>query len=328
MFCGCEDETEAKNKPPVISSLTADPDSVEVNGTSDLVCVATDPDGDSLIYNWEIAAGSISVTGSNVTWTAPSSEGTYSVSCTVDDGNGGQDEKSINISTYEPDPNPEIISEFTSSDDSLISENIRERYRSDATYLAFIEMNKTSDSNTVIIDEGLIDSIYKGLIHIYNCTTITSVDTVTRICPIHAFPEQSMDRIVIGLDTTFRWTKRWLNGNTSTGNDTIDSLVTTFELDFYGVIVHTYALLTTDLKLNMHALAYHFRQVPGVLNAEPDALGSYGSGNNDIEVTFDQSNTYYSYSRGWDICVECCSDRWLWNYRVSDEGEVTFLGSY
>ncbi len=102
IFVGCEDSTESKNEQPVISSLTADPDTIEVEGTSDLVCLATDPDGDNLIYNWEIAAGSISGIGSNVTWTAPSSVGTYSVSCTVDDGNGGQDIKSINIIVETP----------------------------------------------------------------------------------------------------------------------------------------------------------------------------------------------------------------------------------
>lgn len=100
-YTSCETSTESKNQQPVILSLTADPDTVEVDGTSDLVCMATDPDGDNLIYNWEIASGLISGTGSNVTWTAPSSAGTFVVSCKVDDGNGGQDNESVNIEVSE-----------------------------------------------------------------------------------------------------------------------------------------------------------------------------------------------------------------------------------
>lgn len=96
MFFGC-DTTEPENEAPVIASLTAHPDTIEVSGTSTLTCVASDPDGDDLSYTWEIAAGSISGSGLIVTWTAPGLEGIYSVSCRVDDGNGGQDIEIANI---------------------------------------------------------------------------------------------------------------------------------------------------------------------------------------------------------------------------------------
>lgn len=85
------------NHPPVISSLTADPSSVVVAETSTLTCVASDPDGDNLTYTWDATAGLITGTGASVIWTSPNTEGTYSVSCTVDDGNGGQDIESVNI---------------------------------------------------------------------------------------------------------------------------------------------------------------------------------------------------------------------------------------
>ena len=89
------------NQPPVISSLTADPDIVEIEGTSTLTCIANDPDGDNLTYTWESASGTIDGTGHIVTWTAPSTEGTYSVSCKVEDGNGGQDIEIINITVFD-----------------------------------------------------------------------------------------------------------------------------------------------------------------------------------------------------------------------------------
>ena len=94
----CEEETtEPKNEPPVILSLTADPDSIDVEGSSTLTSVAIDPDGDELTYTWIASQGSLVGSGSSVSWVAPNSEGTYSVTCKVDDGRGGDDSKSVTI---------------------------------------------------------------------------------------------------------------------------------------------------------------------------------------------------------------------------------------
>jgi len=96
-YISCETSTKSQNNQPAISSLTADPDSVEVDSTSNLVCIATDPDGDNLIYTWETTAGTINGSGSNVTWVAPDSAGTFVVSCKVDDDNGGQANENVDI---------------------------------------------------------------------------------------------------------------------------------------------------------------------------------------------------------------------------------------
>ena len=87
----------APNTGPVISSLTANPSTVEPNGTSTLTCNATDADGDNLNYNWSATGGSISGSGSTVTYIAPSTDGTYTITCTVNDGNGGEDSGTVNV---------------------------------------------------------------------------------------------------------------------------------------------------------------------------------------------------------------------------------------
>jgi len=85
------------NHPPVISSLTANPSSIDINQSSTITCIAYDPDGDTLTYTWAKNGGTISGSGSTITWTAPSSAGTYTITCTVSDGHGGQDSESVNI---------------------------------------------------------------------------------------------------------------------------------------------------------------------------------------------------------------------------------------
>jgi len=59
---------------------------------------ATDPDGDSLSYNWSVTGGSIDNPGLNsVKWTMPNTAGSYDITVAVDDGNGGQAEKTETI---------------------------------------------------------------------------------------------------------------------------------------------------------------------------------------------------------------------------------------
>ena len=127
-----------------------------------------------------------------------------------------------------------IPSEFSSSDDSIIPDSIRSLYRLDAAWLAVnhIYKNKLADTASVIIPEQLIETFYSGLIHIYNCNTIPSIETITKTWPVHipaAYP--NLHRLAVGIDTNYSWTKQWTNGFRFTGNDTIDSLLIEYELE-------------------------------------------------------------------------------------------------
>lgn len=103
LFVGC---SGGDDKDPEISSLTASSNSVNVNGTVTLTCVARHPDGLPLEYIWEATAGSISGSGSSVTWIAPNSAGQHIVNCTVVASNGKEDERNISIEVTDEDPPP------------------------------------------------------------------------------------------------------------------------------------------------------------------------------------------------------------------------------
>ncbi|MFW6126421.1 MAG: hypothetical protein ACOC58_04880, partial [Chloroflexota bacterium] len=69
LLVGC---CPAANNAPQISSLAADPSTVEPSGNTTLSCVATDADGDPLTYTWSYSGpsvGTIAGTGSTVDWT-------------------------------------------------------------------------------------------------------------------------------------------------------------------------------------------------------------------------------------------------------------------
>ena len=89
------------NHQPAITGLEAEPDRVLLAGSCQIVCSASDADGDELSYNWSASAGEIIEQGAAVTWTAPDSVGFYDVTVTVTDARGGQatSKKTIEVRT-------------------------------------------------------------------------------------------------------------------------------------------------------------------------------------------------------------------------------------
>lgn len=91
------------NHPPVISSLTANPPSLQFAQTTTLTCAASDPDGDPLQYAWNDAdEGSLSGIGNTVSWTSPSKNGDFTVYVIVSDGKGGESKQQIVITVAAP----------------------------------------------------------------------------------------------------------------------------------------------------------------------------------------------------------------------------------
>jgi len=78
------------NNQPIIASLEPEVERVAPLASLQVVCIASDPDGDELSYDWSANAGEISADGDTATWTAPASEGSYSVAVVVTDGRGGE----------------------------------------------------------------------------------------------------------------------------------------------------------------------------------------------------------------------------------------------
>ncbi len=88
---------ESINHVPVISKITANPGVINLGGTTELICNAEDPDGDTLNYMWIADYGTLSANDSIANWIAPVVEGYYYIICEINDGHGGEDTDSVGI---------------------------------------------------------------------------------------------------------------------------------------------------------------------------------------------------------------------------------------
>ncbi|MBU4349990.1 putative Ig domain-containing protein, partial [bacterium] len=105
------------NHPPVIASLTANPSSININETTAITCTASDEDvDDTLTYTWTKNGGTFegSTSGSTITWKAPSTKGSYTVTCAVSDGEASDSDQVI-VSVGDVNHPPEINSDPVTS---------------------------------------------------------------------------------------------------------------------------------------------------------------------------------------------------------------------
>lgn len=96
-YWGCSSGPEI-NRPPSISSIIAEPESIFTGGSTTITCFATDPDGDNLTYTWNsYELGTFTGSGATVTWTPPDTFRNFWIKCTVADEDNRRDRDSVQV---------------------------------------------------------------------------------------------------------------------------------------------------------------------------------------------------------------------------------------
>jgi len=94
------------NHAPVIERVTESATTVESGGRVEIEITASDEDGDRLTYHYEPSDGTISGSGSKVSWIAPEHTGQFSISVHVSDGALESEKEVITITVTEPVEEP------------------------------------------------------------------------------------------------------------------------------------------------------------------------------------------------------------------------------
>ena len=115
--------TSSENHAPQIINLTANPSTIYANESTNLVCVATDSDQDSLMYYWTCPFGNFpnGTISSSVLWQAPNDDSDQYVHIVVSDGSLTDEDSllvNINIDTVPP---LVPFQPYPADNDSLIS---------------------------------------------------------------------------------------------------------------------------------------------------------------------------------------------------------------
>ncbi|MGD9118946.1 MAG: DNRLRE domain-containing protein [Dehalococcoidia bacterium] len=100
------------NKPPTIASLTPSATEVARGESCTVSCTASDENADDVLtYAWSATGGSVSGTGDTITWMAPTTTGSYTITVTVSDGEEAASD-SCNITVVNTPP---VITSLTPS---------------------------------------------------------------------------------------------------------------------------------------------------------------------------------------------------------------------
>jgi hypothetical protein len=89
---------EKFNAAPKIINLNADPRKLDLGGTTNIQCLASDEDGDEITFSWSSTTGSFDGTNEIIQWTAPEVIGNYFIKCLASDPDGATDSDSIAVS--------------------------------------------------------------------------------------------------------------------------------------------------------------------------------------------------------------------------------------
>jgi serine protease AprX len=115
-------ETDPTNHPPVINDIKVDPTVVEPGGSSTIIVTASDPDDDELEFIYSASGGGIIGTGSKVVWSAPMTNGKYTISISVTDGELDSELEKVVITVEgEVENKPPEIDSITATPQSVAS---------------------------------------------------------------------------------------------------------------------------------------------------------------------------------------------------------------
>lgn len=216
---------------------------------------------------------------------------------------------------------------IVTADDSVVPEQLRSAYRTDAARLALRGLIERSNPtlHEIELPSEEVERFYDALIRVYNFRH-PARDAVVETHTIHTFPNPSVHRLNLVL-TPPTWAKAWRLGERLTGDPTVDSLVVRhdLEVEYYydGASFGHLVTLFSPKTINIAALAERFALIDGVRWASSQEI--IGDGN-DIAAEGD-TGLDLRYSVGYGDCPSGCIHRHWWRFRVGGDGTVEYLGS-
>lgn len=220
----------------------------------------------------------------------------------------------------------QIIPSSCNAPDSIIS-----KYIDDADRMAVrrIFRNNWVYKDSIEIPGAYSDTILNALLAVYNAASLTERDTVVTLLDLHTFPDTPVNGLFIDVDTALGWVVALKNGIFPTGDATIDTLFTRYEiqLDRYGYSFGRRVSITfnTGRNMNIKALTPILDTIPGIYWVSDRWV--IGDGYNITDSVFND-RVELVYYKGWWGCPSGCTGKRFWKFNVYDDCSVEFVKSW
>lgn len=209
-------------------------------------------------------------------------------------------------------------------------------YKTDAGRLAVKRAfdSNSSDKDSVEIHQTVSNQYLNALLSVYNATALPVRDTIVYL-DIHTNPFLPLNNFVIKADSGLLWMKKLRLGSIPTGDISFDNIAFKYGMQcipnnyFYHPLLQYHSvLLRTNANYNLFPLCNQFMYLPGVQLATPDAtlqpeFHIFDPNSSNPNFT----DTYLTFTVGWDDCIAGCMYRRYWSFRVMPDCSVEYLGA-
>jgi len=130
------------------------------------------------------------------------------------------------------------------------------------------------------------------------------------------------------VDSSKEWIQNILNGNNYTGIESIDTLITNYEVEITNPIPFNeyYMVNIYSIKpYNTYALSNKFFSTGEFNSYEPNALLGDASS---INYRTDNNLRVYIYRLGWGDCEAGCTNNHYWEISIDENNTVNLLNEY
>lgn len=209
--------------------------------------------------------------------------------------------------------------------------NLHEYYEKDIKHLALIEMENENAPELALaeIPSAWQLPIFEGLSAIYNSNSIGRNEVFDIYCVHHENNTSNnslriFQTMNIRPDTSVSWLSNWENEDLNTYNDEFNSFLERWEFEYEGFIpiINTFKIKTSRL-INMIPLADTIDMMDSIIFAERQ---SYIGGGNLITYQKEGNDRFYKFGVGWGDCSSGCINYHFWDFMVSEDCDVFFLG--
>lgn len=214
--------------------------------------------------------------------------------------------------------------------DGSLPDSVKNEWEKSAQELA-LRVVIEEDSTMLEVPDNLVETFYNGLIHILK-SDIAEAELATEEYNVQARPSFKHSEVVVYPDTAKAsdWLDAWRNGDTITGNSGIDELIEKYDLTLksYNELQSQavgQAVLTSARFVNPIPIANDFAGLPAISDLYTGVNSLIGDGS-DITATLQQTSVHYRFEYGWGDCPAGCISHHYWDFSVSADGEVEFLG--